>query len=83
MVTVVLSLSCFGMTALKIFIIFRLTTERGAEGEGLKCNNFLPLKLSLKILPGLASLCHFTASSKFLQLSYFPAPEIVVQPLNY
>lgn len=62
---------------------FRLTTKRGAEGEGLKYNNFLLPKLSFKILPGLAFLCHLTASSKFLQLSYFPAPEITVQPLNY
>lgn len=55
MVTVVLSLSCFGKTALKIFIIFRLTTKKGGEEQGLKYNNFLPPKLTLKILPGLAS----------------------------
>lgn len=75
----------------KLFWIFsledlhdsRITTKRGAEGEGLKYNNFLLPKLSLKILPALAFLCHLTASSKFLQLSYFPAPEITVQPLNY
>lgn len=52
-------------------------------GEGIKHSDFLLPKLDLKILPVPASLCCFTASSKFLQLSCAPAPEAAVQPWNY
>lgn len=52
-------------------------------GKGIKYTDFLPPKMALKILPGSASLCPLTASSKFLQLSYFPTPENAAQLLNY
>lgn len=56
--------------------------KRSKKKKKIQVQRFSPSK-TIKIFPGPACLCHFTASSKCLQPSHVPAPETAVQPCNY